>query len=243
MLIANRLWVQSVLVYAVLGLGVWAAFLGSGVHATVAGVLVAMVIPARGRYATYIFVDNVQRNLDRFQCEVDDCGHSILLNNQHLEAVRSIEESCLDVETPLQRMENGLHGWVTYLIIPLFALANAGLYLGDINLAESLTHPITLGVFVGLFMGKPLGITFFTLVAARVFKIDMPQGVTARHIVGAGCLAGIGFTMSLFISGLSFAEPYMADLAKLGILGASALAAVAGMLVLFSGRPAATTPH
>jgi NhaA family Na+:H+ antiporter len=243
MLIANRLWVHSVLVYAVLGLGVWAAFLGSGVHATVAGVLVAMAIPARGRYATYIFVDNVQRNLDRFQCEADDCGHSILLNNRHLEAVRSIEESCLDVETPLQRMENGLHGWVTYLIIPLFALANAGLYLGDINLSEALAHPITLGVFVGLFIGKPLGITFFTLVAARLLKIDMPQGVTARHIVGAGCLAGIGFTMSLFISGLSFAEPYMADLAKLGILGASALAAVVGLLVLFPGRPDATTPH
>jgi NhaA family Na+:H+ antiporter len=132
---------------------------------------------------------------------------------------------------------------VTYLIIPLFALANAGLYLGDINLSEALAHPITLGVFVGLFIGKPLGITFFTLVAARLLKIDMPQGVTARHIVGAGCLAGIGFTMSLFISGLSFAEPYMADLAKLGILGASALAAVVGLLVLFPGRPDATTPH
>lgn len=235
-LIANRLWVQNALVYAILGLGVWAAFLGSGVHATVAGVLVAMFIPARGRYETDTFINNVRFHLDRFQCEPDSCGFSILLNNQHLEAVRAIEESCHHVETPLQRLEYSLHAWVTYLIIPLFALANAGLYLGELNPSSALTHPVTLGIIGGLFIGKPLGISLFALLAARWLAIDLPKGVSARHIIGAGCLGGIGFTMSLFVSGLSFSGPEHMEFAKLGILSASVLSAAAGTLILLNGR-------
>jgi len=177
--------------------------------------------------------------MNRFQCEPGSCGFSILLNSQHLDAVRGIEESCHKVETPLQRMENSLHAWVTYLIIPLFALANAGLYLGDLNPAQALTHPVTLGICVGLLVGKPVGIALFALAAVNLLKIELPQGVTARHIIGAGCLGGIGFTMSLFVGGLSFTDPQMMAFAKLGILTASALAAIAGILVLFPGRAAA----
>lgn len=238
-LVANRLWVQNVLVYAILGIGVWAAFLGSGVHATVAGVLVAMCIPARGRYETDTFIDNVRWNLDRFQCGPKSCGFSILLNEQHLEAVRAIEESCHHVETPLQRLEYSLHAWVTYLIIPLFALANAGLYLGDLNLSAALAHPVTIGIGLGLFAGKPLGISLFALVATWLLQLELPKGVTYRHIIGAGCLGGIGFTMSLFISGLTFGEHEKLEFAKLGILAASALSAAAGTLVLLGGRKSA----
>ncbi|MBI5064025.1 MAG: Na+/H+ antiporter NhaA, partial [Desulfatitalea sp.] len=236
--VANRLWVHYTLVYVLLGIGVWVGFLGSGVHATVAGVLVAAFIPARGRYATDTFVQRVQHHLDRFACDPKGCGFSILLDNQHLEAVRAIEESCHDVETPLQRMEYALDTWVTYLIIPLFALANAGLYLGDLNSSQALVHPVTMGVGLGLLLGKPLGISLFTLAAARWLKIELPQGVTRRHIIGAGCLGGIGFTMSLFITGLSFTEPQMMSFAKLGVLGASVLAAAAGAVVLATGKPA-----
>jgi NhaA family Na+:H+ antiporter len=237
-LIANRLWIQNALVYAILGLGVWAAFLGSGVHATVAGVLVAMCIPARGRYETDTFIKNVRFNLDRFQCGPESCGFSILLNDQHLEAVRAIEESCHHVETPLQRLEYSLQAWVTYLIIPLFALANAGLYLGDLNLSAALTHPVTIGILLGLFAGKPLGIGLFALGAARLLRIELPKGVTMRHIIGAGCLGGIGFTMSLFICGLSFVSLENLEFAKLGILSASALSAAAGTIVLLGGGQA-----
>ncbi len=241
MAVANRLWVQNTLVYALLGIGVWIDFLGSGVHATVAGVLAAAFIPARGRYETDVFLQRVNRHLNRFDCEEKSCGFSILLNEQHLEAVRAIEESCHDVETPLQRMENALHAWVTYLIIPLFALANAGLYLGELNPAQALAHPVTLGVGLGLLIGKPMGITLFTLAAARWLKIDLPHGVTRRHTMGAACLGGIGFTMSLFITGLSFASAEMLEFAKLGILAASVMAAALGALILSTGKPANNT--
>jgi NhaA family Na+:H+ antiporter len=235
--VANRLWVQQTLIYALLGTGVWVSFLGSGIHATVAGVVVAAFIPARGRYATDAFIQRVRQHMERFECEPGSCGFSILLNSRHLEAVRAIEVSCLGVETPLQRVEFNLHPWVIYLIIPLFALANAGLYLGDLD-PLALTHPVTLGVGLGLLVGKPLGISAFTLAAARWLKIELPQGVTGRHIIGAGCLGGIGFTMSLFISGLSFDDPHMMDFAKLGILAASVLAAAAGAVVLAFTKPA-----
>ena len=190
LLVANKLWLHKPLIYGLLGLGVWICFLGSGVHATVAGVLVAAFIPARGKYETDTFIHKVHHHLDRFECEPGSCGFSILLNSQHLDAVRSIEEGCHNVETPLQRMENGLHAWVTYLIIPLFALANAGLYLGELNPALALTHPVTLGVGLGLLVGKPIGIALFSLAAARLLHIELPKGVSGRHIIGAGCLGG-----------------------------------------------------
>lgn len=235
LILANRLWIHHPLVYTILGIGVWVAFMGSGCHATVAGVLVAAFIPARGKYETDEFIQEVNHQMDQFQCQPGSCGFSILLNSSHLDAVRGIEESCHDVETPLQRMEFGLHGWVTYVIIPLFALANAGLYLGDIQPLQALAHPVTLGVGLGLLIGKPVGIALFSLIGAMLLKIDLPQNVTPRHIIGAGCLGGIGFTMSLFIGGLSFTDPALISFTKLGILGASLLAACAGTLVLFSG--------
>ncbi|MGD9210143.1 MAG: Na+/H+ antiporter NhaA [Desulfobacteraceae bacterium] len=230
--IANRLWIQKPIIYSLLGIGVWLSFMGSGVHATVAGVLVAAFIPARTKYETDHFIQSVRHHVERFDCEPGSCGFSILLNGQHLEAVRAIEESCHKVETPLQRMEYGLHPLVTYLIIPLFALANAGLYLGDLKPTLALTHPVTIGIGLGLFLGKPIGIGLFSIAAAHWLKIELPKGVTSRHIIGAGCLGGIGFTMSLFIGGLSFTDPNLISFAKLGILLASLLAVGAGIIIL-----------
>ncbi|MDA8137722.1 MAG: Na+/H+ antiporter NhaA [Desulfobacteraceae bacterium] len=242
LIIANRYWVQHALVYALLGIGVWAAFLGAGIHATVAGVLVAAFVPARGEYATDAFLQRVNHHLKQFQCAIDDCGFSLLTNSRQLDAVRAIEENCFEVEPPLQRLEFALHPWVTYLIIPLFALAHAGLYLGDLNVSQAIAHPLTLGILLGLLAGKPAGIALFTLAVSKVFRIELPQGVTAHHIMGAGCLGGIGFTMSLFISNLSFTDPQMIDFAKLGILLASLLSAVIGAVILFKGRPVTEMP-
>jgi NhaA family Na+:H+ antiporter len=154
-----------------------------------------------------------------------------------LDAVQAIEEACHDVETPLQRLEHSLESWITFLILPLFALANAGFSLGDMQLSHAVNHPVTLGVTLGLVVGKPLGIFLFTYLASKTLKAPLPSGVGWFHITGAGILGGIGFTMSLFISGLSFAEAEFAELSKLGIIMGSLVSAVLGLLLLSLIKP------
>jgi NhaA family Na+:H+ antiporter len=231
--ILNRMWVREPMAYALVGVGLWICILGSGVHATVAGVILAMFIPARGRYDTDTFVGEVRNGLDRFDGEDGSRGETILLNKTHLNAVHSIEMACHDVATPLQRLQHALQGWVTYLVLPLFAMANAGLVLTGFSLGEALTHPVTLGVTLGLLIGKPVGITLFTFGASKILKAPLVGGVTWLHILGAGILGGIGFTMSLFIDGLSFSKPELVESAKMGIMLASAIAAIVGLSVLW----------
>lgn len=237
---ANRLWLRWTLVYVLLGLGLWLTVLGSGVHATVAGVLVAMFIPARGKYDTDTFLREVRGHLEGFTCEPGSCGHTILLNRSHQEAVQSIELACEAVETPLQRLEHGLQAWIAYLVLPLFALANSGLVLKGLDMAAAARHPITLGILLGLSLGKPIGISLFTFLAVKALKAALPQALAWRHILGVSCLAGIGFTMSLFIAGLSFDRPDFGDYAKLGIIAASVLSGAVGFLIL---RAVPAAPH
>ncbi len=234
--LANRLWIRWTLLYALLGIGLWFFILGSGVHATVAGVVVAMFIPAKAKYDTDTFLTKVKTYTDQFECEPGSCGYTILLNQEHLQAVQAIEEACHDVETPLQRLEHGLQSWVSFLVLPLFALANAGLVLEGIHITDAMTHPVTLGVALGLVVGKPFGISLFTYLASRTIKVPLPSGVKWSHIVGAGILGGIGFTMSLFISGLSFSRADFAELSKLGIISGSLVSGVLGLIVLGLGK-------
>lgn len=231
--VANLLWIRWAPLYGLLGVGLWLAILGSGVHATVAGIVVALFIPARARYDTDHFVRKVDEIMDRFQCQDQSCGHTILLNREHQEAVHDLELACEAVETPLQRLEHDLSSLVTFGIIPLFALANAGLRLSDLNLGAAASHPVTLGVTLGLFLGKPLGITVFSYIGVRLGMANLPKGVRWPHILGAGMLGGIGFTMSLFISTLSFQASGPADYSKLGILIGSFLSAIVGLVYLW----------
>jgi NhaA family Na+:H+ antiporter len=233
--IANMLWVRSTLLYAFLGIGLWFTILGSGIHATVAGVLVAIFIPARGRYDTQTFLKKVKAYLDDFECDPDACGYSVLLNQEHLNDIRGIEEACHDVETPLQRLEYTLDPWISLVILPLFALGNAGLLLKGLDIANAILHPVTLGIFLGLVLGKPTGIFLFTYLASRIFKAPLTSPVTWGHILGASMLGGIGFTMSLFISGLSFSSTQFLELSKLGIILGSLVSGVLGMFLLRLG--------
>ena len=230
--IANLLWIRWTLLYALLGLGIWVAVLGSGVHPTVAGFAVAMFIPARGKYDTDKFVKKVKEIMDDFHCEEQSCGYSILLNRGHLDAVHSLELACHDVQTPLQRLEHSLHTWIAFGLLPVFAFANGGLSFKGVSLVSIVNQPLTLGIALGLFLGKPLGITLFALLAVKTNIAVLPAGVRWSHIFGAGMLGGIGFTMSLFVSGLSFTSPELLNYSKLGILLGSILAAVAGLLFL-----------
>jgi Na+:H+ antiporter, NhaA family len=230
--ITNRLWIHAWLVYLLLGIGLWVCILNSGIHATVAGVIVAMFIPARGKVDTDGFVRRVESLLEKLKCGPQSCGASILLNREHLNTVQAIDLACRQVETPLQQLEHGLHPWVAYAILPLFALANAGIALHGFDWGGALVHPLSLGVFLGLVLGKPVGIAFFSLLSLKLFKSQLAEGVTQRHIVGVGFLGGIGFTMSLFIAGLTFSDPQILDVAKLGIVAASVVSGLLGYLIL-----------
>jgi NhaA family Na+:H+ antiporter len=228
---ANRLWIRKTLVYVILGIGMWFTILGSGVHATVAGVIVAMFIPARGKYDMDTFVGNVRTYLNQIECD-GEFGSSILMNRQNLNAVQAIDLACLDVETPLQRLEHALQSWVAYLVLPLFALANSGLVLKGMDVIQASKNPVTLGVLFGLVVGKPLGIFLCTYLACKFLDTRLPRGARWPHIFGTGLLGGIGFTMSLFISGLSFTSAQFLDFSKLGIILASVICGILGLAIL-----------
>jgi NhaA family Na+:H+ antiporter len=230
--VANLLWIRWTPLYGLLGLGIWFSVLGSGVHPTVAGIIVAMLIPARAKYDTDQFVKKVDETMAAFKCGEQSCGYTILLNRDHLNAVHDLGMACHDVETPLQQLEHGLHPWVAFGVLPLFALANAGLSLKGMNLTSAATHPVTIGITLGLFLGKPLGISLFSYLAVKTGLASLPEGVRWSHIIGAATLGGIGFTMSLFISGLSFTSSVLLGYSKLGIMIGSLLSAAVGILFL-----------
>ncbi len=232
MLLASYFWIRNTLFYVFFGILLWFAVLGSGLHSTVVGIIVALLIPARGRYDTDVFLQEVTSYLGEFQCPLEGCGHSILLNQRHLNAVQSIEVACHNVETPLQRLEHALHPWVAFVVVPLFALANAGLSLGSMDLGATLTSPVFLGITLGLMIGKPLGIMFFSFLFVRAGLASLPASVRWSDILGAGILGGIGFTMSLFLAALSFRDPLLLDSAKSGILVASFITGLSGFLLL-----------
>jgi NhaA family Na+:H+ antiporter len=237
---ANFAGVRRPWAYAAIGLVLWTAIISSGIHATIAGVLLAMTIPARSRIDESSFVTRARRALSQFEI-AHEPGASPLNDPEHQAAVHQLEKLAEQLQPPLLRLEHGLHGVVAFGIMPLFALANAGVPLGLSQLGGGDGTAVALGVALGLLVGKPVGITLLAWAAVRFGLASLPQAVTWRSIGGAGLLGGIGFTMALFIAGLAFrGEPGLLVAAKLGILGASLIAGLAGWLVLRGGRPAET---
>ena len=232
----NRLGVRQTFPYAILGVLLWFAVSEAGLHATIAGVLTAMFIPSRGRYNTDIFLEMVSKRLEGINCTGESCGQSILVNRNHLDAVQEINLACKEVETPLQRLEHSLSSWVGYLILPLFALSNGGVSLVGMDPLTALNNPITQGIGFGLVLGKPLGIFLFTFVVAKILKTGLIQGTTWTQILGAGLLGGLGFTMSLFISNLSFPQGLLLEYAKVGIMTGSFFSALLGYALLRWGK-------
>ena len=228
--LGNRLGIQKTSFYVILGLGLWLAFLKSGVHATIAGVLLALTVPARRRIDEVSFRDKARSFLDSMKVgEKDD--------RQNQEAVHALEVLSKGAETPLARMERALHGWVAFFIMPVFALANAGVDLRSVSILDALMHPVALGIVAGLFVGKQVGVAIFSWLAIKLNIAEMPKGVTWKQLYGVAILTGVGFTMSLFIAGLSFADPEVLDRAKTGILTASLLAGVVGYVLLKMAAP------
>jgi NhaA family Na+:H+ antiporter len=226
LVLANRAGVRHPAVYALAGAALWVAVLQSGIHATIAGVLLAMTIPSRIRLDAGAFLDRARRAIEQFERGSGGTG-SILTNTAQQEAIQRLERACEGAQAPLLKLEEKLHAPVAFVVMPVFALANAGVRL-EREVASLVTEPISLGVIVGLVVGKPLGITLFAWLAVRAGLAARPAEAAWRAIHGAGWLAGIGFTMSIFIAGLAFPDPGSLTAAKLGILAASLLAGGVG---------------
>jgi NhaA family Na+:H+ antiporter len=221
---------MPVAVYGILGAGVWAATLASGVHATVAGILLALLVPVRSQISP-----------DRFLSEVGEAirdlegaplsRETLVLDAARLERLEALHEAAGRFRPPGIVLEHALHPVTTWFVLPAFALFNAGVRLEG-GLREPLGTPVALGVVLGLFVGKLVGITGASWLVVRLRLADLPEGVRMAHLLGAATLGGIGFTMSIFVAGLALGEGALVTAAKAGILAASAISAAAGYVFL-----------
>lgn len=237
--VLNRLQVRNLGPYILLGVILWAALLSSGIHATIAGVLLALAVPSRTAIDAAQFSAKARSLLDDF--DRSETGDLLVLTSKgQQEAIYALDLASSNAVAPLLRLEHSLHGLVSFFIMPIFALANAGVALG--GAVEMLASPVTLGVTIGLLLGKPAGVMLFSWLAVRAGVAHLPGAVSWRQLHGAAWLAGIGFTMSLFVGGLAFGEGELLDAAKLGILAASAVAGLVGWWLVTSAsrvqRPA-----
>ena len=225
----NRIGVRRIGIYVVIGAGIWLAFLKSGIHPTIAGVLLGLLTPASAWVGGRRLVDVLSDVLQRLRLRG---GASEDSPKDRQQALGLLATSAREGISPLERLEIGLQPWVAFLIIPLFALANAGL---EVKL-DSLQSPVAFAVAAGLVLGKPIGIVLFGWIAVKLGLARLPSGVNWKIMLGAGCLAGIGFTMSIFIAGLAL-ERNLLDAGKLGTLIGSALSAIAGCVLLLLFLP------
>jgi NhaA family Na+:H+ antiporter len=227
---SNWIGIRSIPVYAVLGFLLWIAFLDSGIHATVAGVVLAMTIPARSKLDTRRFLEKARAILAQLDRRKQD--QSITTPEENRQAtLRALEQTAEDFEAPTQRFERVLHPWVSFFIVPLFALSNAGVRFEE-GIGSLVQNTVSVGVFLGLVFGKQIGITLFSFLAVKAGLASLPSSVTWRQIYGVSWLGGIGFTMSLFITGLAFVPGMLTDLSKTSIYAASVIAAVGGLWIL-----------
>ena len=227
---ANRGGVRRPSVYAILGVVLWYFFLKSGVHATIAGVLLALTIPARTKINVTEFVSGARAYLEQFEADGVRKDPAAPLTVRQESALERLEEAAESVQSPLLSIEHALVPWVAFGIMPLFALANAGVAL-EPEVVGNVASPVVLGIAVGLLVGKPIGIALFAWAAVKLGLAGLPAGVRGAHLVGVGFLGGIGFTMSLFIANLAFGDTTL-ELSKVGVLGASTLAGIIGYVIL-----------
>jgi NhaA family Na+:H+ antiporter len=215
--------------YLVVGLVLWYCILLSGIHSTVAGVILALTIPTDSRINAEEFSARARALLDEF--DRTETGDLLVITSKgQQEALNGLDVAVSAVNAPLLKLEHSLHALVSFGVMPLFALSNAGVRLSGIG--EALASPVSLGVALGLVVGKMLGITAFSAAAVRLGLAALPSGVTWRALHGAAWLGGIGFTMSLFIAGLAFGDSPLLDAAKIAVLGASTVAGLIGFVIL-----------
>ncbi|MDA3972018.1 MAG: Na+/H+ antiporter NhaA [Desulfobulbaceae bacterium] len=228
LLLCNVVGIRSSLVYFLLGGGLWLMLLQSGVHATLAGVLTALTVPANSKCLPEMFIKQMKRLITRFKWAARS-GKTIMEDDAQQSVVQGFETAIQAIQPPLEQLEHRLHHWVSFFIVPLFALANAGVAIDVSTLADSLMHPVTLGIVIGLVGGKFIGVFGSSWLLVKLGIARLPQDVSLAHIGGVGMLAGIGFTMAFFIGELAFVgQGNLLDNAKIGILAASLLSGLLG---------------
>lgn len=236
--------IRHPLPYIIFGLLMWLCMMKSGVHATLAGVLTALAIPARSSVDSISFTEQMKQLTQQYAEKITAVKEkqsprlNVLRNAQKQKLLQSMENCVHRMESPLQRMEHGLHGWVAFIIVPIFAFANAGIPLDLQELPTLLTQPLSLGIIFGLVVGKTIGIFGFGLLVTKTGMSRLPVGVTYPQITGIAMLAGIGFTMSIFIGSLAFANmPELLVTTKVAILTGSIVAGVGGYSILLRSIP------
>jgi NhaA family Na+:H+ antiporter len=234
-LVARVLRIRRLGILLPLIIGVWLTVFASGIHATVAGILVALLVPIKPMAEPRSLLDLIEEKL-RWLKGTDVTAHSMIFEQEQLEAVIELEEFARQMQPAGLRLEHYWHPIQAFFILPLFALANAGVRL-DQGIFQAIVSPVGLGVILGLFVGKQVGFMLFSWLAIRSGKAELPDGVTWNQLWGVSCLAGIGFTMSLFVTELAFKSEALIANAKVGILLASIVSAVAGYFVLHAVLP------
>jgi NhaA family Na+:H+ antiporter len=230
--ILNRLKIRITVIYIIAGIAAWLAIIQSGLHATIAGVLLAIVIPISAKHNPIKFLQRSKRILNEIKvAQSRNSTGKIIADERQKELVHNIQYEVNRAISPLQHYEYSLHPWVMYIIMPLFALVNAGVKI-DTAAISGLFGSISMGVFFGLFLGKPIGIALFSWLSVKCKIAYLPRGAKWNQLIGVGFMAGIGFTMSIFIANLAFTNENMVSTAKLAVLITSFIAGISGVLIL-----------
>ena len=231
MFIGNRLGIKSLFFYAVLGIGgVWVTFLLSGIHATIAAVLAAFMIPADAKINESVYLKRIKKLTRRF--EKEEANEVRTLEEGQVDVLTHIQHDTTIAIPLLQQLEHKMTPIVTFFIMPIFAIANAGISFTDLSLSDIFSTHVALGVTLGLLLGKPIGIIGATFLMVKMRWATLPSAITRRTLIGLGMLASIGFTMSMFISTLAFTDELLMTQAKLGIFLASILGGIGGYVLL-----------
>ncbi|WP_139856626.1 Na+/H+ antiporter NhaA [Aequorivita sinensis] len=232
MFIGNRMGVRSIIYYALIGIvGVWTAFILSGIHATIAAVLAAFMIPANVRIKETIYISRIKKHLFRFKnTDPDDLIPT--LTNKQLHILERVSLDTKKAIPPLQRLEHAMTPFVNFIILPIFALANAGVTVFNIEIDKLFSTNVAIGVGLGLLVGKVVGIVGFSWLAVKLNIASFPKLMTLKSLTGLALLASIGFTMSLFITQLAFTHEEFKTQAKIGIFIASIIGGLLGYFIL-----------
>lgn len=238
LIVMNRMHVYSLVPYMLVGIVLWLCVYLSGIHATIAGVLLAFVIPSGSRVNLENFLkwsDDRVKMADTFYDE----NTPLIKQKKYITTISSLTSVSKETIPPATRLEHKLYPWVYFAILPLFALTNADVALSGASLIETMSSPVVLGVLAGLVVGKPLGIMAMSFLCVRLKVATLPTNVNWMHMLGASILGGVGFTMAIFVANLAYADPTLIAHAKLAILVASLLAGVLGFVFLFLQAKAA----